>query len=91
MDPPGSYTASGTVFLYNRPSREEGKGESLSAKGPTTQPVDVYVSLGPGEAGLLERGPFPLGAKLWVLRWGRRLVVCPLASPRGFIIFSLPR
>ncbi|XP_045857208.1 ADAMTS-like protein 4 isoform X2 [Meles meles] len=43
VDPPGSYTASGTVFLYNRPSREEGKGESLSAKGPTTQPVDVYV------------------------------------------------
>uniref|UniRef100_A0A8C0L1M9 ADAMTS like 4 n=1 Tax=Canis lupus dingo TaxID=286419 RepID=A0A8C0L1M9_CANLU len=43
VDPPGSYTASGTVFLYNRPSREEGKGESLSAQGPTTQPVDVYV------------------------------------------------
>lgn len=63
MDPPGSYTASGTVFLYNRPSREEGKGESLSAKGPTTQPVDVYVSLGPGKAGLLERGAFPSGGK----------------------------
>ncbi|XP_027438019.1 ADAMTS-like protein 4 isoform X3 [Zalophus californianus] len=43
VDPPGSYSASGTVFLYNRPSREEGKGESLSARGPTTQPVDVYV------------------------------------------------
>uniref|UniRef100_A0A8C0L5X1 ADAMTS like 4 n=1 Tax=Canis lupus dingo TaxID=286419 RepID=A0A8C0L5X1_CANLU len=60
VDPPGSYTASGTVFLYNRPSREEGKGESLSAQGPTTQPVDVYVSLGPGEAGQLagrEGGP----------------------------------
>lgn len=45
MDPPGSYSAVGTVFQYNRPPREEGKGESLSAEGPTTQPVDVYVSL----------------------------------------------
>lgn len=45
VDPPGSYSAIGTVFQYNRPPREEGKGESLSAQGPTTQPVDVYVSL----------------------------------------------
>lgn len=45
VDPPGSYSAVGTVFQYNRPPREEGKGESLSAEGPTTQPVDVYVSL----------------------------------------------
>lgn len=45
VDPPGSYPAIGTVFHYNRPPREEGKGESLSADGPTTQPVDVYVSL----------------------------------------------
>ncbi|XP_012998480.1 ADAMTS-like protein 4 isoform X2 [Cavia porcellus] len=43
VDPPGSYTGSGTVFLYNRPPREEGRGESLSAAGPTTQPVDVYM------------------------------------------------
>nr|AAI17926.1 ADAMTS-like 4 [Mus musculus] len=43
VDPPGSYTAIGTVFQYNRPPREEGKGESLSAEGPTTQPVDVYM------------------------------------------------
>uniref|UniRef100_A0A5F4WCW0 ADAMTS like 4 n=1 Tax=Callithrix jacchus TaxID=9483 RepID=A0A5F4WCW0_CALJA len=43
VDPPGSYTAGGTVFQYNRPPREEGKGESLSADGPTTQPVDVYM------------------------------------------------
>ncbi|KAM5256430.1 ADAMTS-like protein 4 [Ctenodactylus gundi] len=43
VDPPGSYSGSGTVFLYNRPPREEGKGESLSAEGPTTQPVDVYM------------------------------------------------
>lgn len=52
VDPPGSYTAGGTIFRYNRPPREEGKAESLSAEGPTTQPVDVYVSLGPGEEGL---------------------------------------
>ncbi|XP_062962858.1 ADAMTS-like protein 4 isoform X1 [Cynocephalus volans] len=43
VDPPGSYTAGGTVFQYKRPPREEGKGESLSAEGPTTQPVDVYM------------------------------------------------
>lgn len=44
MDPPGSYAAGGTVFQYNRPPREEGAGESLSAEGPTAEPVDVYVS-----------------------------------------------
>ncbi|XP_053446670.1 ADAMTS-like protein 4 isoform X2 [Nycticebus coucang] len=43
VDPPGSYRAGGTVFRYNRPPREEGKGESLSAEGPTTQPIDVYM------------------------------------------------
>ncbi|CAO2599205.1 ADAMTS-like protein 4 [Lemmus lemmus] len=43
VDPPGSYSAVGTVFQYNRPPREESKGESLSAEGPTTQPVDVYM------------------------------------------------
>ncbi|XP_012667210.1 ADAMTS-like protein 4 [Otolemur garnettii] len=43
VDPPGSYTAGGTVFRYHRPPREEGKGESLTAEGPTTQPVDVYM------------------------------------------------
>lgn len=58
VDPPGSYSAIGTVFQYNRPPREEGKGESLSAEGPTTQPVDVYVSLGwePGWAGTRSLG-----------------------------------
>ncbi|XP_059885347.1 ADAMTS-like protein 4 isoform X2 [Delphinus delphis] len=43
VDPPGSYAAGGTVFRYSRPPREEGVGESLSAEGPTTQPVDVYM------------------------------------------------
>ncbi|XP_048213236.1 ADAMTS-like protein 4 [Perognathus longimembris pacificus] len=43
VDPPGSYSAGGTVFHYHRPPREEGKAESLSAEGPTTQPVDVYM------------------------------------------------
>lgn len=43
VDPPGSYTAGGTTFQYNRPPREEGTAESLSADGPTTQPVDLYM------------------------------------------------
>ncbi|XP_006902269.1 PREDICTED: ADAMTS-like protein 4 [Elephantulus edwardii] len=43
VDPPGSYPAGGTIFRYSRPPREEGTGESLSAEGPTTQPVDVYM------------------------------------------------
>ncbi|KAL1772521.1 hypothetical protein HispidOSU_023255 [Sigmodon hispidus] len=43
VDPPGSYSAIGTVFQYDRPPREEGKVESVSAEGPTTQPVDVYM------------------------------------------------
>ncbi|XP_058131292.1 ADAMTS-like protein 4 isoform X2 [Dasypus novemcinctus] len=43
VDPPGAYPAGGTVFQYSRPPREEGTGETLSAEGPTTQPVDVYM------------------------------------------------
>ncbi|XP_058516185.1 ADAMTS-like protein 4 [Ochotona princeps] len=43
VDPPGSYPAGGTIFHYSRPPREEGKGESLWAAGPTTEPVDVYM------------------------------------------------
>ncbi|XP_057356682.1 ADAMTS-like protein 4 isoform X8 [Manis pentadactyla] len=43
VDPPGSYVADGTIFRYNRPPREEGTGESMSAEGPTTRPVDVYM------------------------------------------------
>ncbi|KAG8509224.1 ADAMTS-like protein 4, partial [Galemys pyrenaicus] len=43
VDPPGAYTAGGTTFQYSRPPREEGAGESLSAEGPTTQPLDVYM------------------------------------------------
>lgn len=74
MDPPGSYTASGTVFLYNRPSREEGKGESLSAQGPTTQPVDVYVSLGLVGGS----GGFPSEDKAVGLRMGRKARGLPL-------------
>ncbi|EPY79577.1 ADAMTS-like protein [Camelus ferus] len=53
VDPPGSYTAGGTVFRYNRPPREEGTGESLSAEGPTTQPVDVYVFGAPSSSAFL--------------------------------------
>ncbi|XP_062048171.1 ADAMTS-like protein 4 [Lepus europaeus] len=43
VDPPGAYPAGGTIFHYSRPPREEAKGESLSAAGPTTEPVDVYM------------------------------------------------
>ena len=91
MDPPGSYTAGGTVFRYNRPPREEGAGESLSAEGPTTQPVDVYVSEGPG----LEAAP------LWEafsLRGscgsqdGQKAGGCSLAIPEHSLpSLSLPR
>lgn len=83
MDPPGSYAAGGTVFQYNRPPREEGTGESLSADGPTTQPVDVYVSVGPGEAGLPGGGLF-----LWGQRWGGKVSSMGPLTPRTFIIFS---
>uniref|UniRef100_A0A452T9P0 ADAMTS like 4 n=1 Tax=Ursus maritimus TaxID=29073 RepID=A0A452T9P0_URSMA len=65
VDPPGSYTASGTVFLYNRPSREEGKGESLSAKGPTTQPVDVYVIFQEENPGIFYQTPLGSPAGYW--------------------------
>lgn len=78
VDPPGSYMADGTIFRYNRPPREEGTGESMSAEGPTTRPVDVYVSLGPGR-------PFPLRAEMWVSRWGRRLLVCPHLPPQNIL------
>uniref|UniRef100_A0A452GKF0 PLAC domain-containing protein n=1 Tax=Gopherus agassizii TaxID=38772 RepID=A0A452GKF0_9SAUR len=46
VDPPGRYEAGGTVFIYTRPGHEEprGGGESLTAEGPTTEPIDVYVS-----------------------------------------------
>ena len=60
VDPPGSYAAGGTVFRYSRPPREEGVGESLSAEGPTTQPVDVYVSEGPAPGPEEEAAPLPL-------------------------------
>lgn len=92
VDPPGSYTAGGTVFRYNRPPREEGAGESLSAEGPTTQPVDVYVSEGPGpgEAAPL-REAFPLRGTCGSQdgqKAGRR----PLATPEHSLpSLSLPR
>lgn len=91
MDPPGSYRAGGTVFRYNRPPREEGKGESLSAEGPTTQPVDVYVSLGPGAAGSWGGRLFSLRAELWLSRWEIELVASPSGHPQTFIIFSSPQ
>lgn len=85
MDPPGSYAAGGTVFQYNRPPREEGAGESLSADGPTTQPVDVYVSSGLGKD-CRGGGPLPLGAKM-----GGRGVVWDPCHPNIQSSLSLPR
>nr|XP_005293859.2 ADAMTS-like protein 4 isoform X1 [Chrysemys picta bellii] len=45
VDPPGRYEAGGTVFVYTRPGHEEPRagGESLTAEGPTTEPIDVYM------------------------------------------------
>uniref|UniRef100_A0A8C1YKH7 PLAC domain-containing protein n=1 Tax=Cyprinus carpio TaxID=7962 RepID=A0A8C1YKH7_CYPCA len=49
VDPPGEYPAGGTTFLYSRPKagpQEQGeeRGETLSAPGPTTAQLQLYVS-----------------------------------------------
>uniref|UniRef100_A0A673IZF1 PLAC domain-containing protein n=1 Tax=Sinocyclocheilus rhinocerous TaxID=307959 RepID=A0A673IZF1_9TELE len=49
VDPPGEYQAGGTTFLYSRPKagpQEQGeeRGETLSAPGPTTAQLQLYVS-----------------------------------------------
>uniref|UniRef100_A0A670JSY8 ADAMTS/ADAMTS-like Spacer 1 domain-containing protein n=1 Tax=Podarcis muralis TaxID=64176 RepID=A0A670JSY8_PODMU len=44
VNPPGRYEAAGTVFVYSRPGSDRREGESLTAEGPTTEPIDVYVS-----------------------------------------------
>ncbi|XP_074836613.1 ADAMTS-like protein 4 isoform X2 [Carettochelys insculpta] len=45
VDPPGRYEAGGTVFVYTRPGPAEPRrgGESLTAEGPTTESIDVYM------------------------------------------------
>ncbi|XP_059574620.1 ADAMTS-like protein 4 isoform X2 [Alligator mississippiensis] len=44
VDPPGRYEAGGTVFTYARPSPGEQRGgETLTADGPTAEPLDVYI------------------------------------------------
>ncbi|XP_067328475.1 ADAMTS-like protein 4 isoform X2 [Anolis sagrei] len=43
VNPPGSYEAAGTVFVYSRPGNDKREGESLTADGPTTEPIDVYM------------------------------------------------
>ncbi|KAM9309469.1 thrombospondin type-1 domain-containing protein 4 [Pholidichthys leucotaenia] len=47
VDPPGEYQAGGTTFTYRRPrSQAEGEeelGESLSARGPTTTQLQLYI------------------------------------------------
>ncbi|XP_061461638.1 ADAMTS-like protein 4 [Rhineura floridana] len=43
VNPPGSYEAAGTVFVYSRPGSDRREGESLMAEGPTTEPIDVYM------------------------------------------------
>uniref|UniRef100_A0A8B9KIY0 ADAMTS/ADAMTS-like Spacer 1 domain-containing protein n=1 Tax=Astyanax mexicanus TaxID=7994 RepID=A0A8B9KIY0_ASTMX len=42
VDPPGEYEAGGTTFVYSRPRGDE-KGETLSAAGPTTTQLQLYV------------------------------------------------
>ncbi|XP_051999919.1 ADAMTS-like protein 4 isoform X2 [Xyrauchen texanus] len=48
VDPPGEYHAGGTTFLYSRPKagpHEQGdeRGESLTAPGPTTTQLQLYI------------------------------------------------
>ncbi|CAM9397455.1 unnamed protein product [Lampetra fluviatilis] len=44
IDRPGRFGAAGTEFVYQRPSEgPAGPGETLTARGPTSEPVDVYV------------------------------------------------
>ncbi|KAJ8287895.1 hypothetical protein COCON_G00005540 [Conger conger] len=48
VDPPGEYQAGGTTFLYSRPwvgpeGQEEGAGEKLTAPGPTTTRLQLYI------------------------------------------------
>lgn len=49
VDPPGEYQAGGTTFLYSRPKagpheHGEERGETLTAPGPTTTQLQLYVS-----------------------------------------------
>ncbi|KAJ1080522.1 hypothetical protein NDU88_000721 [Pleurodeles waltl] len=44
VDPPGTYPAAGTEFIYTRPGHEENSGgESFAAQGPITEALDVYM------------------------------------------------
>ncbi|XP_036394728.1 ADAMTS-like protein 4 [Megalops cyprinoides] len=48
VDPPGEYQAGGTTFTYSRPragpeGQEEGTGEKLTAPGPTTTLLQLYI------------------------------------------------
>uniref|UniRef100_A0A6Q2WW13 PLAC domain-containing protein n=1 Tax=Esox lucius TaxID=8010 RepID=A0A6Q2WW13_ESOLU len=48
VDPPGEYPAGGTTFTYTRPRAlsdgQEDRGETLTAPGPTTTLLTLYVS-----------------------------------------------
>ncbi|GCC46584.1 hypothetical protein chiPu_0031032, partial [Chiloscyllium punctatum] len=44
IDKPGQYEGAGTTFTYVRPS-EGTVGERVYAMGPTTEPIEVYVSV----------------------------------------------
>lgn len=92
--PPWSshHRPAGLVPPVQPSSREEGAGESLSAEGPTTQPVDVYVSKGPGpvEAAPL-REAFPLRGNPVGLRDGQKAADGPWPPPNIHYLLSLPR
>ncbi|KAJ8005055.1 hypothetical protein DPEC_G00142680 [Dallia pectoralis] len=47
VDPPGEYSAGGTTFTYSRPRAlsggQEDRGETLTAPGPTTTQLTLYI------------------------------------------------
>lgn len=43
VDPPGEFKAGGTTFTYTRPKAQTERGESLTAPGPTTTQLQLYI------------------------------------------------
>ena len=44
IDLSGAYDGAGTRFKYQRQHHKRKRGEVISAKGPTSEPVDLFVS-----------------------------------------------
>lgn len=69
VNPPGRYEAAGTVFVYS----DQEEGELLTADGPTTKAVELYVSR-EGRSGWPDRLRFrgSCGTRSsWAERWKR--------------------